>query len=114
MGSNELINYIDDFFKTADENALAEVNKAFSVEIDGDITIEEYFSGFSDEYFYTHDYESNRYVSGTFQLQTNDKQYVEMGFDGSLAEYGKTYLNIPLDLESKNLGEVTKMIKKAA
>lgn len=47
MDSKELIINIKDFFDTANESALAEVNAAFSVEIPNDISIEEYLGGFS-------------------------------------------------------------------
>lgn len=53
MDFSDIINKIDEFYRTADEKTLAKVNDAFSVELDGDISIEEYLSGFSNEYFYT-------------------------------------------------------------
>lgn len=114
MASKDIINHIRHFFKTADENALAEVRAAASVEIEGDISIEEYLSGFSDEYFYTQEDESNCYVSCGMQLQANARQYKDMVFEGALSDYGKTDLNITLNLESSNNGKVIKMVKEAA
>ena len=38
---------------TADESALAEVTVMLSTNIDGDISIEEYLSGFRNEFCYT-------------------------------------------------------------
>ena len=38
---------------TADEAALAEVTAALYTNIDGDISIEEYLSGFSNDFCYT-------------------------------------------------------------
>ena len=42
--SEKIIKNIEDFYKTANENELAEVNKAFSTEIEGDIDINEYLN----------------------------------------------------------------------
>lgn len=53
MDSKDIIKYIDEFFLTADEKALAEVERALAIQIDGDISIEEYLSGFGNEYAYT-------------------------------------------------------------
>lgn len=57
MDFKDIINKIDEFYRTADEKTLARVNDAFSVELDGDISMEEYLSGFSNEYFYTQEAE---------------------------------------------------------
>ena len=114
MASKDIVNHIRHFFKTADEKALAEVRAAALVKIEGDISIEEYLSGFSDEYFYTQEDESNCYVSGSIQLSANDRQYKDTEFEGALSDYGKTDLNITSNLESSHNGEITKMIKKAA
>lgn len=61
MDANEILKGIDEFFKTADEKALAEFNAALYEELPGDITIEEYLSGFCSEYPYTHCETSNCY-----------------------------------------------------
>ena len=84
MASKDIINHIRHFFKTADEKALAEVRAAASVKIEGDISIEEYLSGFSDEYFYAQDDEPNCYVSGSIQLLASARKYKETGFEGAL------------------------------
>ena len=62
MDSKDIIEAIDEFFMTADESALAEVTAALSTNIDGDISIEEYLSGFSNELCYTESPESNVYT----------------------------------------------------
>ncbi|MDE5872127.1 MAG: hypothetical protein K2H22_09320 [Muribaculaceae bacterium] len=112
MASKDIINHIRHFFKTADEKALAEVRAAASVEIEGDISIEEYLSGFGDGYFYAHEDESNYYISGSMQLQANARQYEETGFEGAPSYYGRTDLTVNMELSHK--GELTKMIKKSA
>ena len=114
MDFNDIINKIDKFYRTADEKTLAKVNEAFSVEIDGDVSIEEYLSGFSNEYFYTHEDESNCYISGIMQVQPKDGRYVTNDFESAKSSYGKTDMNIALKIESNHGGEVTKMIKTAA
>ena len=67
MDSIDIINYIREFFMTADEKALAEVNAAASVEIDGDVSIVEYLSGFSNAHIYVNNFKSYLYTSGEMQ-----------------------------------------------
>ena len=50
MDSKKICEHIDNFFKNATPEQLEEVNKAFSVEIPGDITMEEYIESFNDHY----------------------------------------------------------------
>lgn len=50
MGAKEICKSIDNFFKNATPEELEEVKKAISVEIPGDITIEEYFEEFNKRY----------------------------------------------------------------
>lgn len=59
MDSKEIINNIKNFFKTAEETALAEVHAVASMKIEGDVTIEEYLSSFSSEYFYSEKDQTN-------------------------------------------------------
>ena len=114
MDFNDIINKIDEFYRTADEKTLAKVNEAFSVEIDGDVSIEEYLSGFSNEYFYANEDESNCYVSGIMQVQPKDERYITNEFESATSSYGKTDMSIALKIETNQGGEVTKMIKTAA
>lgn len=62
MYSKKIIKNIEKFFRTADEKTFAKVNVAFSVNIDGDVSIEEYLFGICGEYFYTLDDESKREI----------------------------------------------------
>ena len=114
MASKDIINHIRHFFKTAAEKTLAEVKAAASVEIEGDITIEEYISGFCNEYFYTREYEANCYVADNMQLSLYARQYSDSEFEEALSHYGQTDLDITINLESGNNGKVLKMVKEAA
>lgn len=114
MDSTDIINNIREFFVTADEKALSEVKAAASIKIEGDISIVDYLSGFSNEYFYVNSCKPNCYTSEDMQIQTTDRQYKETGFEGAQSSYGATDLNITLDMEPSHKGEVTKMIKEAA
>lgn len=114
MDFDKIINCIDEFYRTADEKTLAKVNEAFSIAIEGDISLDEYISGFSDQYFYTDECESKCYVSGGMLIQSNARQYKETDFEGTSSDYGKTDLSITLNLETSDYGEVEKMIKRAA
>ncbi|MBD5420666.1 MAG: hypothetical protein HDR47_05505 [Bacteroides sp.] len=114
MDSKEILDSIDEFFRTADEAALAEARAAISVEIEDDISIEEYISGINEEYFYTQGDESNCYISESMPLKADVTKYNEFEFEGASSEYGKTDLNITFNLESSNNGKVIKMVKKAS
>lgn len=76
MDSNEIIKCLEDFFRTADEEALAEVNAAFSAEIEGDVSLEEYLSGFNREYIYANSSSSNRNnISNKHLIPSTQYQY---------------------------------------
>ncbi len=110
----DIIKHIDHFFETADNKALAEVMAAAAVQIEGDITVKEYLSGFGNEYFYTVDYSSNSYVSVNLQIRSTDTKYIESEFESASSNYGENDLNVALNVDSNYKDEVTKMIKKAA
>lgn len=114
MDSKDIIKHIDHFFETADNKALAEVMAAAAVQIEGDITVKEYLSGFGNEYFYTVDYSSNSYVSVNLQIRSTDTKYIESEFESASSNYGENDLNVALNVDSNYKDEVTKMIKKAA
>ena len=114
MDFNDIINKIDEFYRTADEKTLAKVNDAFLVEVEDDISIEEYLSGFNDEYFYTHEDEANCYISDVIQVQPNEVRYQVIEFESASSSYGSRNINIALKTESDHGGKVTKMIKTAA
>lgn len=114
MDSKDIIKHINHFFETADQKALAEVMSAAAVQIEGDITIKEYLSGFANDYFYTDDSVTNSYVSVNLQIRSTDTKYIESEFESARSNYEEIDLNVALNVDSNYKDEVAKMIKKAA
>lgn len=113
MDSKDIIKNIEDFFKTADANALAEVDAAFSIEIDGDISIEEYLGGFSSEYFYASS-PSNIYTYTDKHLIPSGQYGRLKSFENTKSNYEESDLVMPLKTKSETKGQVAKMTKLAA
>lgn len=114
MDSKDIIKGIEDFFKTADENALAEVKAAFSVVIDGDVSLEEYLAGFSNEYIYSRSPVPNRYTYSNKHLPSGGHCYQQLSFANTESNYEKSNLVMAQETESENKGQLPKKIKIAA
>ncbi|MDE6825152.1 MAG: hypothetical protein K2J18_00140 [Paramuribaculum sp.] len=114
MDSKDIIKEIDDFFKSSDEKALAEVNAAFSVVIDGYVSLEEYLAGFSNEYIYSQPPVSNRYTYSNKHLSAGGYCYQQLSFADTESNYEKSDLVMSLETESANKGQLPKKIKIAA
>lgn len=93
MEADEIIDGLEDFFKNLSPQEYEEIKKAFSVEIEGDVSIGEYLSAFSDQYFYTGEYDSSSYKSDIIALDT-DAIDLSSVFDESESKYS---VNIPND-----------------
>ncbi len=114
MDSKELIKRIEDFFSTADEKALAEVNAAFSVEIDGDLTLEEYLGEFNNQYFYSHSPESNVYIYSDKHIGPAVQYSQLISFENTDSNYEELDLAVSSNMKTENARHVVEMIKKAA
>ncbi len=114
MEAANIIKGIEDFFSTADEAALAEVNAAFSVDIEGDLTFEEYLGGFNCQYNYSHSDASHVYTYST-------KHHISIGdysklnsFEDTSSNYKGSDLTLSSRAVSKSKGPVERMIKTAS
>ena len=114
MDSKYIIDAIDEFFRTADGNVLAEVDAALSVKIAGDISFEEYVSTLSDEYFYTKFPTTNKYVYSDKRLKSGGVYYHQLWVEDFESNYEESDIAMSPKMESGNNGEVVEMIKKAA
>lgn len=76
MNADLIINNITDFFDHADKEDLKAVKEAFSVDIEGDIPVNEYLADFYNEYFYTGtDGSFTHSSSQLLPLENNGSQY---------------------------------------
>lgn len=114
MDSKDIIKGIENFFKTADEQTLAEVNTAFSIEIEGDVSLEEYLSEFNNEYFYSRTDDSKKYSYSDKHLIPSSQYYQQISFESAVASYEESDIVITPNIGSENKGQVAKMIKTAA
>lgn len=114
MDSKDIIKGIENFFKTADEKALAEVNAAFSVVIEDDMSIEEYLSGFSNEYIYSQSTVTNRYTYSNKHFSAGGDFYQQLSFMDTESNYEKSDLVMSPETEPANKGQLPKKIKIAA
>ena len=114
MDAKDIIKNIEDFFRTADETALAEVNAAFSLDIEGDVYIEEYLEGFNREYSYSNPLYRNMYTYFEDDLSIGNKYYQQISYEMTASNYEESGLVISSKTKSNDEGQVAKMIKKAA
>lgn len=115
MDANEILKGIDEFLQTADEKALAEFNAALYTELPGDISIEEYLSGFANGYPYTtHCDAANRYESRTLTVDFSMRDYTDGWLEEMQSDYTDADVHMSAKMESEPDGMVAKMIKSAA
>lgn len=87
MEANEIIEGLEDFFKNLSPDEFDEIKEAFSVEIEGDVSIGEYLSAFSDQYFYTGDSDSSCYKTEVIAIDSVADLYLHGKFDVSQSQY---------------------------
>lgn len=114
MDSKDILKSIDEFFASADEKVLAEVNAAFSVKFDGDISLEEYLDGFSSEYFYVCHSEQNTYIYSDKHIKLGGQYSNLISFENTSSNYEESDLVMSSKTKSEDKECVTKMIKLAA
>lgn len=114
MDSKDIINHIRHFFNTADQSALDEVFAAASIKVDGDVSLEEYLTSFSNQYEYVLEEDSNCYQSEIRMILSDDINYRESQFEGSVSQYATSDLRIVSDDGQAHKGELSKLIKTAA
>ena len=114
MDSRDIIKGIEAFFSTASAKELAEVDAAFSVEFDGDVSLEEYLGGFSSEYFYVDSSASNTYRFSARHLAPGGEYGRLDSFENTESDYEGSYLVMSSKVKSAAKGQVAKMVKTAA
>lgn len=114
MNFEEILNNIDEFYRTADEKTLAKVDAAFSVDMKGDISLDEYLAGFSSVYFYTEEEESTYYVSEAIVIEPNDRKYDYTEFASAKSPYSMQNPISAKKMVSEHKGQNENLIKKAA
>ena len=87
MEANEIIEGLQDFFKNLSPDEFDEIKEAFSVEIEGDVSIDEYLSAFSGQYFYTGESDSSCYKSEVMTIDSYADLYLKGKFDEEESEY---------------------------
>lgn len=109
MDIDKILNNIKEFFDTASENDIREINDAFSVEIEGDIDFDDYLDSFNDCYFYTDEPECS-YHSAAISLKASDSSFQNIDFVNQHSNY-----SINLEIGSADFDEaLVKSTKKAA
>lgn len=76
MNVNMIINNIADFFDNANKEDIDAVKEAFSIDITGDISVNDYLANFYNEYFYSGTDESIMHSSSKLlPLEPNGSNY---------------------------------------
>ncbi len=109
MEADEIIDGLEDFFNNLSPEEFEEIREAFSVEIEGDVSIDEYLSNFCDLYFYTSDCDSSCYESEVIDFDPIADLFVNGKFDATKLEFS-------IEFSENSIYKVSdiKEVKKAA
>lgn len=109
MDTKAIINNINEFFSNAPEKDIQDIMEAFSIDIKGDVSIEQYLDRFQDLYPYVGD-EDLIYRADAITLHINRDMSLDMKFVEPMAIYAAKQ-----ELDTSISGEkISKYIKKAA
>lgn len=103
-----ILDKIDDFFDNASPEEVEKVKEGFSVKIKGDVSIEEYLSGFENSYPY-YDDSSSRTYSSQLAVRESNVSLDSLLFEDSMTNYG-----ISVDMDDEPDIQPLKTIKQAA
>lgn len=109
MDTKAIINNINEFFSNAPERDIQDIMEAFSIDILGDVSIEQYLDRFPDLYPYVGD-EDLIYRADNITLHINRDIAHDMKFVQPMATYAAKQ-----ELDTSITGEkISKYVKKAA